>query len=103
MATCIPALAGPAVKLGHPQRAARLLGAANAELESLGTNQQPADQIEIKMFILEVRQALSPAEFQKAWNEGQAMSIWEAVGYALQVEGEGSQTSRELPADAGAS
>lgn len=99
MATCIATLAGPAAKLGYPQRAARLLGAANAELESLGTGHQPSDQIEIKMFILDVRQALSPEEFQKAWDEGRAMSIREAVGYALQVEGEGGQTSKEPPAD----
>jgi len=103
MATCISTLAGPAAKLGNPQRAARLLGAANAELESLGTGHQPSDQIEIKMFILDVRQALSPEEFQKSWDEGQAMSIWEAVGYALQEEGEGSQTSGGQPANDGAS
>ena len=88
MATCIASLAGPAVKLGFPRRAARLLGAANAELELLGTNQQPADQIEIMQYITDVRQALSPDEFQKSWDEGQTMCIRDAVNYGLGIAGE---------------
>jgi predicted ATPase/DNA-binding CsgD family transcriptional regulator len=88
MATSLTTLAGPAAKLGYPRRGARLLGAADAEMESLGISQQPADQIEVKMFLLDVHLALGPDEFQKAWEEGQAMSIQEAVEYALSQYGE---------------
>jgi len=84
LATILGSLAGPTASLGYPKRAARLLGASNAQLETLGIDQQPADQVEVKLFIENTRDELGEEEFSKAWAEGQKMTIQEAVEYALQ-------------------
>ena len=77
---------GPIVALGYPKRAARLLGAANAHLELIGSYQQPADQPEIELFLKNAQEALTKDAFQTAWVEGQRMTIQEAVAYALSDE-----------------
>ena len=83
LATVLGSLAGPIAALGRPRRAARLLGAADTHLESIGVDQQPADQPEIRLFLEAVRRALSEDDFQSAWQAGQRMTIQEAVSYAL--------------------
>ena len=83
LAQDLAALAGPIGELGDPVKAARLLGAADAEMESLGIGQQPADQIEIDRFQSSIRQALGEEAFQEAWQAGRELSIQEAVKYAL--------------------
>jgi hypothetical protein len=50
---------------------------------SLGTNQQPADQVEVDRFTDEVQQALGEEKFSQAWRKGLAMTIQEATDYAL--------------------
>jgi hypothetical protein len=83
VATVLGILAGPVAALGKPRRAARLLGAADTHLESIGVDQQPADQPEIRLFLEAVRRALSEDDFQLAWQAGRRMTIQEAVSYAL--------------------
>ena len=86
LAMALAALAGPIAKLGDYEKAARLLGAADAEMESLGANQQPVDQIEIEQFLIYVRQALGEEAFQETWQAGHELSIDEALNYALGSE-----------------
>lgn len=86
LATSFSCLAGPTAELGRPQRAARLLGAANAQMETLGSDHHPADQGEIRLFLDTIRDRLGEKEFQEAWREGQRMTIQEAVAYALEEE-----------------
>ncbi|MEJ2600050.1 MAG: hypothetical protein P8Z00_17080 [Anaerolineales bacterium] len=76
-------LAGPTARLSYPQRAALLLGAADASLDLLGINQDMVDQINIDKFRTSIRQALGADAFQKAWQTGYEMSIQEALNYAL--------------------
>jgi len=83
LATALGSLAGPVAALGRPRRAARLLGASATQLESIGVDQQPADQPEIRLFLELVRRALSEEDFRSAWQAGQRMTIQEAVSYAL--------------------
>jgi non-specific serine/threonine protein kinase len=83
LATVLGSLAGPVAALGRPRRAAQLLGAADTHLESIGIDQQPADQPEIRLFLEAVRRALREEEFQSAWLAGRRMTIQEAVSYAL--------------------
>ena len=83
LASGISSLAGPAVSLGYSKRAAQLLGAAYAAMESLGTNQQPADQVEVDRFTDEVQKVLGEEQFSQAWRKGLAMTIQEATDYAL--------------------
>jgi predicted ATPase/DNA-binding CsgD family transcriptional regulator len=86
LAIALGTLAGPIARLGDYEKAARLLGAADAEMESLGTNQQPVDQIEIGQFRTFVREALGEEAFQEAWQAGHDLSIDEALEYALGCE-----------------
>ncbi len=84
LATHLSTLAGPTAALGLPKKAARLLGAGNEELESLNTKHGSADLPEIKYYYDNVYQILGEEKFKEAWEEGQRMTIQEAVTYALQ-------------------
>lgn len=77
-------LAGPVVAKGQPERAARLLGASEGDLQSLGAGLQPADQFEIDRYVVDVKNKLDALSFEKAWAEGRLMSLDEAVAYAYE-------------------
>jgi tetratricopeptide (TPR) repeat protein len=76
-------LAGSLGKLGEPEKAARLLGASAAILTEMGIDYLPSDQNESAEYLAEVRALLDEAAFEAAWAEGQAMTLDEAVAYAL--------------------
>ena len=76
-------LAGPVSARGQPERAARLLGASEGILLSLGASLQPADQIEIDCYLADIRAQLDEKIYTEAWSQGRAMSIEDAVAYAL--------------------
>jgi len=86
LASHLATLAGPVAALGQPRKAARLLGAANTHLQALGLDQQPADQPDLRRFLQAVLQALGEDEFQAEWDRGQAMTLQEAVDWALSDE-----------------
>jgi tetratricopeptide (TPR) repeat protein len=77
------ALAGPVAAQGDAERAARLLGAAEAAREAMGVEQLPSDQLEVDAYIAAARDQLDQATFDAAWAAGRAMSLEEAVAYAL--------------------
>jgi len=79
----IGGLAGAALGLGNPKRAAKLLGASSAGLKSLEAFHQHADKVVIKHILDETKKALGKEEFQKAWQSGQRMTVQEAFEYAL--------------------
>jgi predicted ATPase/DNA-binding CsgD family transcriptional regulator len=83
IAFALATLAGPVTAKGDPERAARLLGASAALFEALGTGPQPVDQPEIDQYIAALRTQLDGARFGAAWAEGRALSLDEAVSYAL--------------------
>ena len=83
IAFALATLAGPVEMKGDPERAARLLGASAALFETLGAGLQPADQPEVDQYIAALRMQLDEARFRAAWAEGRAMSLDEAVSYAL--------------------
>ena len=88
----VSSLAGLAVvagAAGQPERAARLVGAAQALREVLGTILDPADQALYDAAVAAARAGLSAEAFEAAWAEGQAMPLEEAVAYALE---EGDET-----------
>jgi len=80
---CIAMLAGPVSANGQPERAVRLLGASEGILLSLGASLQPADQIEIDCYLADIRAKLDEKIYREAWSQGRAMSIEDAVAYAL--------------------
>ena len=79
----LAAMAGAIGAKGKPKLAARLLAASEVQLEAMGASTQPADKFEIDHFKEAIREQLGETEFNKAWSEGRAMSLEEAVACAL--------------------
>ena len=79
----IASLAGPSLALGKPLRAARILGASAGGMDSLETVYQLADKSIMDDFSKDTLEALDNEAFMEAFQEGQRMSLQEAVAYAL--------------------
>jgi predicted ATPase len=79
--------AGLAQALGQPNRAARLLGTAAAIRRDHHTHGVFERELfaEYDRHLPAVRAALDPAEFDRAWAEGQKLTIKEAIAEALAV------------------
>ena len=73
-AMCVAAMSGVALGQGVARRAARLLGAAQALLESVGALLDPADVMEYRHNEATARARLGEAAFLVAWAEGHAMT-----------------------------
>jgi tetratricopeptide (TPR) repeat protein len=80
-------LSGPLAMQGRPAQAAKLLGASESILQTLGVKIQPADQIEIDRFLAAIHEQLDEEAFQEALAEGKGMSFDEAVSFALGERG----------------
>jgi tetratricopeptide (TPR) repeat protein len=78
-------MAGSIAAQGHPQAAARLLGASEALLEALRIVTHAGNRPDYDRHVAAVREQLDEATFDAAWAEGGAMSLKEAVSYALEV------------------
>ncbi len=76
-------LAGPVAALENPMKAVRLLAASETLQETLGVGLQAGDQFEIDRYVAAVSEQLDEAAFKAAWSQGRAMSLEEAVAYAL--------------------
>jgi predicted ATPase/ATP/maltotriose-dependent transcriptional regulator MalT len=81
----VAGLAGLAESWGE---AARLFGAAEAARDAHGLARPVVDQHEYEADVERVRAALAEEEFRMAWEQGRAMSLDEAVGYASRGRGE---------------
>lgn len=82
--TGIASLAGPLSKRGESEKAARLLGASTLLLVELGADFDPVNKPFINEFTADVRAQLDEATFEAAWAEGQALTLEQAVAYALE-------------------
>jgi ATP/maltotriose-dependent transcriptional regulator MalT len=78
-------LGGLANVRGKPERAARLLGAAEALLGSID-NLLPPFRADFERDVAAVRAHLGETAIAAAWAEGQAMTREQAITYALQAE-----------------
>lgn len=72
-----------AADLRRPQRAARLFGAAEAARERIGAPLPLGDRPLYDRHLARARAALDSDDFGQAWAEGRAMTLDEAVRYAL--------------------
>jgi predicted ATPase/class 3 adenylate cyclase len=66
-----------------PTRAARLLGAATSVRETIGAPLPPYDRAEHDTAVDQVRALLDLADFSAAWADGRAMTLDQAIEYAL--------------------
>jgi predicted ATPase/class 3 adenylate cyclase len=71
------------VRKNEPKRAANLLGAAEALREIIDSSMTYAEKAEYEREILAVRAQVDHGELEKAWNEGRAMTMDEAITLAL--------------------
>lgn len=78
-------LAAVAALGGQPLRAARLWGAAEALREVIGLPLSPYDlsNYDYETYLDMARSQLDEAEWEAAWSEGRAMTLEQAVEYAL--------------------
>ena len=67
-------------------RVTRLLGAAGAALATIEVRLEPAEDTEFQHAVEAMRTRLGSAAFATAWAEGQAMSLEQAIEYALAGE-----------------
>jgi non-specific serine/threonine protein kinase len=84
---CLIGMAGVAAAGGQPataRRAARLFGAAEELLEATGGGLAAADQAEHDRYVALTREQLDESAFGAAWAEGRAMTMEQAVAYALE-------------------
>ncbi len=83
IAPCLEGLAGVALARGHHDRAGRLLAAADALREAIGTPRWPVDQAGYARDLAAVRTALGEDSFTAAWTAGRAMAWQDAAALAL--------------------
>ncbi len=81
---CLAGLASADALEGRAQRAARLWGAAEHLRTSIGARPAPAARATRERLMAAVREELGEAAYADAWAEGEAMSLDEAVAYALE-------------------
>jgi predicted ATPase len=83
VALSLHGLAAVAADAGEHERAARVLGAADRLLTETGTTLHGTDRELYEGVLGPVRAELGPGLLERAWNEGRALSLDEAVDYAL--------------------
>lgn len=83
IAECLEGLAAVSAAKNNSSRATRLLGAASAARTSVGAPLPPSERPAIDRYVASLRQTLGDAAFTLAWSEGQALSLDDAVQFAL--------------------
>jgi tetratricopeptide (TPR) repeat protein len=86
IAECMELIAGVCCKIGQLDRAGRLLGAAEALIESVGLVPLPADRFDYQQTITALRTALGEDGLTVSWVEGRALTPESAVAEALGAE-----------------
>ena len=71
---------------GQAKRAAQLLGAGERLREASGCPIAPADRGAYDAHVTAVRTALGEEAFARAWAEGRAMALEEAIRFALETD-----------------
>jgi predicted ATPase len=79
---CVSVAAGIAYLRGDLRCAAKLLAAAD---KLIGSDRWPDMRLAYNRCLPDVRDALDPADFDRAWAEGQKMTVKEAIALALAV------------------
>jgi tetratricopeptide (TPR) repeat protein len=83
---CIEGLAIILGVKGHFKRALRLLGAAEAAREMFGITMPRPERRDSENFEATAREGLADEMYKAAWSEGRAMTLEQAIEYALASE-----------------
>jgi predicted ATPase len=79
-------LANAAAAMAAPRRSVRLWGAADALRREIGNARSVHESIAYERQVKRVRAILTAEAFDQAWDEGRAMSLDDAVRYALEEQ-----------------
>ena len=79
-------LACVAAARGETERAARLFGASEALPEAMGAPPESGESALQEPYLAAARSQLDEASWQEAWAQGRAMTLEEAISYALEEE-----------------
>jgi predicted ATPase/class 3 adenylate cyclase len=71
------------------ERAARLFGASEALPEAMGAPLEPGEMALQEPYLAAARSQVDETSWQEAWAEGRAMTLEEAIAYALEEEAGG--------------
>jgi hypothetical protein len=80
---CIDGLAQLACAKGNYSQAARLFGMAEALRTALGLRRDPPEQAHHDQSLASTRAALGDATLAARWAEGEALTLEQAIEYAL--------------------
>jgi non-specific serine/threonine protein kinase len=80
---CLAGFAGIAIAQGQPDRAAKLSGAMEHLFETIDAGLDVADSRAYERYVAAARAQMSEEAWEAARSEGRAMSLDEAVEYAL--------------------
>jgi len=83
IARSLAGLAGVAAAQGQPERAARLFGAAEALLGSIGATLDPADRLAYARDVATIRAQLGADASAAHWAMGRAMTLEQMIAEAL--------------------
>ena len=83
-AWCLERLAEVALAQGQAEKAVRLFGAGAALRASIRSVIDPVDQPEYESKIASLRAELGKERFAAVWDEGRALTLEQAVAYALE-------------------
>jgi len=72
---------------GQPLRAVRLLGASETLRQTLGGHIDVGDRPDYESNLASLRAQLDTVAFEAAWAEGKAMTLEQAIAYALEEVG----------------
>jgi hypothetical protein len=86
IACCLVGFAVVASTDGQPERAARLLGAAVGLLDIIKADLAPADRSDYEASVARVHAQLGTQAFEAAWAHGQALTLEQAIAYAISPE-----------------
>jgi tetratricopeptide (TPR) repeat protein len=82
-AEALEGLASVALGMGQPDRAARILGASDALRETVHGALSPDERLIRDRIVAAVRRELTDATFAEAWADGKAMTVDEAIAFAV--------------------
>ncbi|MCC6447012.1 MAG: winged helix-turn-helix domain-containing protein [Armatimonadetes bacterium] len=85
LARAMELMAAVLISEGQPERAACLYGFAETIRLSMSVILPPVERPDYEYRVAALRSALSEEEFSSAWARGKAMSIEEAIAYALSL------------------
>jgi DNA-binding CsgD family transcriptional regulator len=84
IAYCLAALGGVYAAQRLPERAAILFSAAQSLSNTISAHLDPADLIEYQRNLATARSQMSLEGWERAWRQGQRMTLDEAVAYGLE-------------------